>query len=83
MKIARIIVYTGSRFMLKDTVNAPSLFTISIVTKNAKEVQTTARNNSHNISDRDIVNMDMSNLLVAIKKIVKPMKPTANSYILM
>ena len=44
MKIAKIIVYTGSKFMLKETVKAPSLFTISIVTKKANEVQIMAKN---------------------------------------
>jgi hypothetical protein len=43
--------HSGSRLMLNETVNAPSLFTISIVIKKANDVQIIPKNNNQPISE--------------------------------
>ena len=68
--------------MLNETVKAPNFFTISIVTRKAKEVHTTAKNKSQKTSEILITNIDESILPEHNINIVRPTKPIANSYIL-
>jgi hypothetical protein len=79
MKIANKIVYTGSRLILNDTVKAPNLFTISMVTKKAKEVQRIPKKSNHPKSDNVISKACEFNLPVKRRKTEMPIKPVDNS----
>ena len=77
--MASRMVYTGSKFILNETVNAPNLFTMSIVTKKAKEVQRIPKKRSQPKSEDVMLNTVASNLPVKIRKIEIPKNPIVSS----